>query len=126
MLSAGYYDAYYLRAQKVRALIARDFTEAFKTCDVLLTPATPGPAFAHRREDLRSRHHVPLRRVHGDGESRGLAGPRRPGGIERSGPAAGLQLIGKAFDEATLLRAGRAIETAANFTAKPQPWWRAA
>ena len=46
VLSAGYYDAYYARAQKLRTLIARDFTEAFKQCDVLLTPATPGPAFA--------------------------------------------------------------------------------
>ena len=68
VLSAGYYDAYYLKAQKVRSLIKRDFDEAFKDVDVILTPTTPSPAFAHRREVGRSRGDVSQRHLHGDGE----------------------------------------------------------
>ena len=75
VLSAGYYDAYYARAQKLRTLIARDFTQAFEKCDVLLTPATPGPAFAVGRKDRRSGVHVSQRRLHRDGESGRPAGP---------------------------------------------------
>ena len=74
VLSAGYYDAYYLKAQKVRTLIKRDFDEAWNKVDVVLTPTTPSPAFALRREDRRSARHVPRRHLHGDGEHGGPAG----------------------------------------------------
>ena len=126
VLSAGYYDAYYARAQKVRSLILRDFTEAFEKCDVLLTPATPGPAFAFgaNSDDPVAMYLNDVFTV--TVNLAGLPGLVVPGGLSAEGLPLGLQLIGKAFDEATVLRVGRAVETAANFTAKPQPWWRAA
>src|ERR1700761_3719527 len=125
VLSAGYYDAYYTRAQKIRALILRDFTEAYKKCDVLLTPATPGPAFA-----LGAKSNDPVSMYLNDVFTvtvnlAGLPGLAVPAGLTADGLPLGLQIIGKAFDEATVLRAGRSIETAANFTAKPQHWWAA-
>ncbi|HET7335749.1 MAG TPA: amidase, partial [Rhizomicrobium sp.] len=123
---AGYYDAYYLRAQKIRTLILNDFTEAYKKCDVLLTPATPGPAFA-----LGSKSADPLAMYLNDiftvtVNLAGLPGISVPAGLTADGLPLGLQIIGKAFDEATVLRAGQAIEDAANFSAKPTGWWRAA
>ncbi|MDE2181663.1 MAG: Asp-tRNA(Asn)/Glu-tRNA(Gln) amidotransferase subunit GatA [Alphaproteobacteria bacterium] len=126
VLSAGYYDAYYLRAQKVRALIARDFSRAFQACDVLLTPATPGPAFG-----VGDKTADPVAMYLNDVFTvtvnlAGLPGLSVPAGLTAAGLPLGLQLIGKAFDEATVLRAGRAIELAANFSAKPTAWWRAA
>lgn len=126
VLSAGYYDAYYLRAQKIRTLILNDFTEAYKKCDVLLTPATPGPAFA-----LGSKSADPLAMYLNDiftvtVNLAGLPGISVPAGLTADGLPLGLQIIGKAFDEATVLRAGQAIEDAANFSAKPTGWWRAA
>ncbi len=125
VLSAGYYDAYYLRAQKLRSLIARDFTEAFKQCDMLLTPATPGPAFAigEKISDPVTMYLYDVFTV--TVNLAGLPSLVLPAGLTESGLPLGLQFIGKAFDEATLLRAGRALEVAAQFTAKPQPWWRA-
>jgi aspartyl-tRNA(Asn)/glutamyl-tRNA(Gln) amidotransferase subunit A len=126
VLSAGYYDAYYARAQKLRTLIARDFTNAFRQCDVLLTPATPGPAFAFgaNADDPVAMYLNDVFTV--TVNLAGLPGLSVPAGLTAEGLPLGLQLIGKAFDEATVLRAGRAIETAANFTAKPQAWWRSA
>jgi aspartyl-tRNA(Asn)/glutamyl-tRNA(Gln) amidotransferase subunit A len=126
VLSSGYYDAYYTRAQKVRTLIARDFDEAYKTCDVLLTPATPGPAFA-----VGGKSDDPVGMYLNDVFTvtvnlAGLPGLAVPAGLTKDGLPLGLQIIGKAFDEATVLRAGRAIEVAANFSAKPEQWWRAA
>jgi len=126
VLSAGYLEAYYIRAQKIRALILRDFTQAFEKCDVLLTPATPGPAFA-----LGAKSADPVAMYLNDVFTvtvnlAGLPGLAVPAGLTGDGLPLGLQIIGKAFDEATVLRAGRSIEQAAGFTAKPQPWWRAA
>jgi aspartyl-tRNA(Asn)/glutamyl-tRNA(Gln) amidotransferase subunit A len=126
VLSAGYYDAYYTRAQKIRALILRDFEQAFEKCDVLLTPATPGPAFA-----LGAKSADPVAMYLNDVFTvtvnlAGLPGLAVPAGLTGDGLPLGLQIIGKAFDEATVLRTGRAVEQAANFAAKPQPWWRAA
>ncbi len=126
VLSAGYYDAYYLRAQKVRTLIARDFTEAFKKCDVLLTPATPGPAFA-----IGAKTSDPVSMYLNDVFTvtvnlAGLPGISVPAGLTADGLPLGLQIIGKAFDEATVLRVGRAVEQAAAFKAEPKVWWRAA
>ncbi len=126
VLSSGYYDAYYLRAQKLRSLIARDFTQAFESCDVLLTPATPGPAFAvgEKTADPVSMYLNDVFTV--TVNLAGLPGLSVPAGTTQDGLPLGLQIIGKAFDEATVLRAGRAVELAANFTARPMPWWRAA
>ena len=125
VLSAGYYDAYYLRAQKVRALIARDFTEAYKKCDVILTPATPAPAFAigEKVADPITMYLYDVFTV--TVNLAGLPSLVVPAGINDAGLPLGLQLIGKAFDEATLFRAGRALEIAAEFKAKPEKWWRA-
>jgi aspartyl-tRNA(Asn)/glutamyl-tRNA(Gln) amidotransferase subunit A len=123
VLSAGYYDAYYLKAQQVRTLIKRDFDEAFEKVDVLLTPTTPGPAFG-------------IGEVSGDPlqmylnaiftvtvNMAGLPGISVPGGLSPEGTPLGLQLIGKPFDEATLFRAGQVIEDAAGRFAPPQRWW---
>ena len=126
VLSSGYYDAYYIRAQKLRSLIARDFTEAFKACDVLLTPATPGPAFA-----VGSKAADPVAMYLNDVFTvtvslAGLPAIAVPAGLTADGLPLGLQVIGKAFDEATVLRAGRAIEIAANFNVRPEQWWKAA
>jgi aspartyl-tRNA(Asn)/glutamyl-tRNA(Gln) amidotransferase subunit A len=126
VLSAGYYDAYYAKAQKLRSLIARDFRDAFAACDVLLTPATPGPAFA-----IGGKSDDPVAMYLNDVFTvtvnlAGLPGLAVPAGLTESGLPLGLQLIGKAFDEATVLRAGLAIEEAARFNHKPANWWRAA
>jgi aspartyl-tRNA(Asn)/glutamyl-tRNA(Gln) amidotransferase subunit A len=126
VLSSGYYDAYYARAQKLRTLIARDFSEAFKKCDVLLTPATPGPAFGvgEKTADPVSMYLNDVFTV--TVNLAGLPGISVPAGLTASGLPLGLQFIGKAFDEATILRAARAIETTSGFDAKPAHWWRAA
>jgi aspartyl-tRNA(Asn)/glutamyl-tRNA(Gln) amidotransferase subunit A len=123
VLSAGYYDAYYARAQKLRTLIARDFAEAYTTCDVILTPATPGPAFAvgDKSDDPVAMYLNDVFTV--TVNLAGLPALAVPAGLTANGLPLGLQLIGKAFDEGTVLRAGLAIEQAANFTHKPQNWW---
>ena len=125
VLSSGYYDAYYARAQKLRTLIARDFDEAFKKCDVLLTPATPGPAFGvgEKTADPVSMYLNDVFTV--TVNLAGLPGISVPAGLTANGLPLGLQFIGKAFDEATILRAARAIELASGFDAKPVQWWRA-
>ncbi len=126
VLSAGYYDAYYARAQKLRTLIKRDFDRAFEACDVLLTPATPGPAFAvgEKTSDPVSMYLNDVFTV--TVNLAGLPGISVPAGLTANGLPLGLQLIGKAFDEGTLLRAAQAVETAADFRARPAPWWRTA
>ncbi|HEX7969124.1 MAG TPA: Asp-tRNA(Asn)/Glu-tRNA(Gln) amidotransferase subunit GatA [Stellaceae bacterium] len=120
VLSAGYYDAYYLKAQQVRTLIARDFSEAFKRCDVILTPTAPSAAFAigEKMDDpiamyLNDVFTVPVNLA-------GLPGLSVPAGLSSDGLPLGLQVIGRAFDEETVLRVGGVIEDAAKFTAKPQ------
>ncbi len=119
VLSAGYYDAYYLKAQRVRALIARDFTEAYKTCDVILTPTTPSAAFAigETADDpiamyLNDVFTVPVNLA-------GLPGISVPAGLSADGLPLGLHVIGRAFDEETLFRVAGVLESAANFTATP-------
>ncbi len=119
VLSAGYYDAYYLKAQKVRALIARDFTEAYKKCDVILTPTAPSAAFAigDNADDpvamyLNDVFTVPINLAV-------LPGISVPAGLSAEGLPLGLQLIGRAFDEETLFRVAGVLESAAAFTAKP-------
>jgi aspartyl-tRNA(Asn)/glutamyl-tRNA(Gln) amidotransferase subunit A len=123
VLSAGYYDAYYLKAQKVRSLIKRDFDTAFQEVDVILTPTTPSPAFA-----LGEKSGDPVEMYLNDiftvtVNMAGLPGMSVPAGLSSEGTPLGLQLIGRPFDEETLFRVGRAIEQAAGPLAKPQDWW---
>ena len=120
VLSAGYYDAYYIKAQKVRRLILNDFLESWKVCDALLSPATPSAAFAiGENEDdpvkmyLNDIFTVSLNLA-------GLPGMVVPAGLDKDGLPLGLQIIGKAFDEQTVFNACRALEEAANFNALPQ------
>jgi aspartyl-tRNA(Asn)/glutamyl-tRNA(Gln) amidotransferase subunit A len=125
VLSSGYYDAYYLRAQKLRTLIARDFADAYKKCDVLLTPATPGPAFA-----VGAKSADPVSMYLNDVFTvtvnlAGLPAISVPAGLTADGLPLGLQIIGRAFDEPTVLRAARALEVAANSRARPDDWWSA-
>ena len=120
VLSAGYYDAYYLKAQKVRALIAKDFDEAFTQCDALLTPTAPSAAFA-----IGDKSDDPIAMYLNDvftvtTNLAGLPGMSVPAGLSHDGLPLGLQVIGRAFDEETVLRIGGVIEKAAQFTAKPQ------
>jgi aspartyl-tRNA(Asn)/glutamyl-tRNA(Gln) amidotransferase subunit A len=124
VLSAGYYDAYYVRAQKVRTLIARDFAQAFERCDAILTPATPGAAFAlgEKTADPVSMYLNDVFTV--TANLAGLPAISVPAGLSDEELPLGLQVIGKAFDEQTVLRVGRAVERAAAFVAKPSPWWR--
>jgi len=119
VLSAGYYDAYYKKAQQVRALISRDFRAAFERCDVLLTPTAPTAAFAagEKMDDpvvmyLNDVFTVPASLA-------GLPGISVPAGLDREGLPLGLQLIGRAFDEETMLRAATALEQGVGFTARP-------
>ncbi|WP_439544628.1 Asp-tRNA(Asn)/Glu-tRNA(Gln) amidotransferase subunit GatA [Sandarakinorhabdus sp.] len=118
VLSAGFYDAYYTQAQKVRALIARDFATAFERCDVLLTPTAPSPAFAFGAKAdplamyLNDVFTVPASLA-------GLPAMSVPAGLSASGLPLGLQIIGRPLDEAGVLDAGLAIERAAGFTARP-------
>jgi len=123
VLSAGYYDAYYLRAQKVRTLIAEDFRKAWEQCDVLLTPSTPSAAFAVGRKVtdpvqmyLNDVFTVPANLA-------GLPGISVPAGVDKDGLPLGLQVIGKALDESSVFRAGAAVEAAAGGVAKPKQWW---
>jgi aspartyl-tRNA(Asn)/glutamyl-tRNA(Gln) amidotransferase subunit A len=119
VLSAGYYDAYYLKAQKLRALIARDFELAFKDVDVILTPSTPSAAFAEG-ENTDDPVQMYLNDVFTVTVNlAGLPGISVPAGLNAEGLPLGLQLIGRAFDEETLFRVGGVLESSANFTAKP-------
>ena len=111
-LSAGYYDAYYLKAQKVRTLIRQDFSTAFEQADVLLTPVAPTAAFriGEKTDDplqmyLSDIFTIPVNLA-------GTCGMSLPCGFTGSGLPIGLQLIGKPFDEPTILRAGHAFEQA--------------
>lgn len=124
VLSAGYYDAYYTKAQRVRTLIKKDFEQAFQRVDAILTPTAPNTAFplGAKTDDpitmyLNDVFTVPVNLA-------GLPGMSVPAGLSADGLPWGLQLIGRPFDEATLLRVGRTVEKAANFTAKPTAWWR--
>lgn len=123
VLSAGYYDAYYIKAQKLRTLIARDFDEAYRKCDVLLTPTAPGPAFGigEKTDDPISMYLNDVFTV--TVNLAGLPGISVPAGLNSEGLPLGLQLIGKAFDEATLFKVGEVIEKAAGLTPRPPAWW---
>jgi aspartyl-tRNA(Asn)/glutamyl-tRNA(Gln) amidotransferase subunit A len=109
-LSAGYYDAYYLKAQKVRTLIANDFKEAFKKCDVIVTPTTPTTAFG-----IGEKNDDPLQMYLSDVLTiscnlAGIPGISIPCGFSKAGLPIGLQILGNHFDEATILKAAHAYE----------------
>jgi aspartyl-tRNA(Asn)/glutamyl-tRNA(Gln) amidotransferase subunit A len=110
VLSSGYYDAYYLKAQKVRTLIARDFEEAFTRVDAIITPTTPTPAFrlGEKTDDPLAMYLADIYTVTGD--LAGVPGISVPCGKTASGLPIGLQVLGKHFDESTVLRVARAVE----------------
>ncbi|MDI7864401.1 Asp-tRNA(Asn)/Glu-tRNA(Gln) amidotransferase subunit GatA [Rhizobiaceae bacterium n13] len=125
VLSAGYYDAYYLQAQKVRTLIKRDFELSFAAgVDAILTPATPSSAFGVADQELAA---DPVKMYLNDiftvtVNMAGLPGIAVPAGLDHKGLPLGLQLIGRPFDEETLFRTAHVIEQAAGrFT--PAKWW---
>ena len=123
VLSAGFYDAYYTQAQKVRTLISRDFMDAFQTVDVILAPTAPTAAFG-----LGEMVSDPLAMYLNDvfavpASLAGLPAMSVPAGLDRQGLPLGLQLIGRPFDEQGVLDAGLAIESRAAFTARPAKWW---
>ena len=124
VLSAGYYDAYYLRAQQVRSLIKRDFDLAFEAgIDAILTPATPTAAFGLETMAMASPIEMYLNDIFTvTVNMAGLPGIAVPAGLTADGLPLGLQVIGKPFDEAMLFRTGKVIEDAAGrFT--PERWW---
>lgn len=123
VLSAGFYDAYYTQAQKVRALIARDFAQVWEHCDVLLAPTAPSAAFG-----LGENSDDPIAMYLNDvfavpASLAGLPAMSVPGGLDSQGLPLGLQIIGKPLDEQGVLNAGLAIEERAGFTARPERWW---
>jgi aspartyl-tRNA(Asn)/glutamyl-tRNA(Gln) amidotransferase subunit A len=125
VLSAGFYDAYYTQAQKVRTLIARDFAAAFEQVDVILTPTAPSSAFV-----LGEKSADPLEMYLNDVFSvpaslAGLPAMSVPCGLDRKGLPLGLHLIGRPFDEQGVLNAGLALERRAGFTARPEKWYKA-
>jgi aspartyl-tRNA(Asn)/glutamyl-tRNA(Gln) amidotransferase subunit A len=126
VLSAGYYDAYYVRAQKVRTLIKRDFERAFADgVDAILTPATPSAAFGIGDEDMQA---DPVKMYLNDiftvtVNMAGLPGIAVPAGKDGKGLPLGLQIIGKPFDEETLFAAARVIERSSGMDFSPTRWW---
>ena len=124
VLSSGYYDAYYIKAQKVRQLIKNDFDKAFKDIDAVLTPSTPSAAFkvGDKKDDpismyLNDVFTVPVNLA-------GLPAISVPTGYDKNKLPLGLQIIGKAFDEQTILNLSLAIEKRAGFKRKIPEWWR--
>ena len=123
VLSAGYYDAYYLKAQKVRACIMRDFEAAFAACDLILTPSAPTAAFP-----LGGKVSDPIAMYLNDvftvpASLAGLPAMSVPAGLDAEGLPLGLHLVGRPLDELGVLDAGLAIERAAAFRTEPQRWW---
>ncbi|WP_296707108.1 Asp-tRNA(Asn)/Glu-tRNA(Gln) amidotransferase subunit GatA [Rhodoblastus sp.] len=125
VLSAGYYDAYYLRAQKIRSLIKRDFDLAYQSgVDAILTPATPSPAFALGEKGSADPVEMYLNDVFTvTVNMAGLPGLVLPGGLSSDGLPLGLQLIGRPFEEETLFSLAQVIEEAAPKIGLPESWW---
>ena len=123
VLSSGYYDAYYLKAQKVRKLIKNDFDQAFKNVDAILTPSTPSSAFkiGEKTDDpvsmyLNDIFTVPINLA-------GLPAISIPAGIDAKGYPLGLQIIGKAFDEQNIFNIAYTMENHINFKNEIKSWW---
>lgn len=120
VLSAGYYDAYYLKAQKVRRLVRNDFDKAFAACDLILTPTTPATAFPIGDKSMAEN---PINMYLNDiftvsANLAGLPAMSLPVGLSAGGLPLGMQLIGRAFDEETVFKAGYALEQDAGFKRK--------
>jgi len=123
VLSAGYYDAYYLRAQKVRKKIFDEFAEAYKKVDLILTPSAPSAAFG-----LGEKSDDPVQMYLNDvftvtANLAGLPGASVPAGLDAQGLPLGLQLLARPFDEETMFKGMYALEQAAGFSARPDEWW---
>jgi len=123
VLSAGFYDAYFTKAQRVRTLIKQDFEKAFEQCDLILTPTAPSAAFG-----LGDKSADPIAMYLNDvfavpASLAGLPAMSVPGGLDEMGLPLGLHIIGRELDEQGVLNAGLAIEERAGFTAKPKRWW---
>src|SRR5438552_1279994 len=120
VLSAGYYDAYYLKAQQVRALLRQDFANAFKECNLILTPTTPTPAFrfGEKVDDPLAMYLNDIYTV--TANLSGVPGISVPCGLSSEGLPIGLQLLGPYWSESTLFRAAHAYETNRPFTARPR------
>jgi aspartyl-tRNA(Asn)/glutamyl-tRNA(Gln) amidotransferase subunit A len=125
VLSAGYYDAYYVRAQKIRTLIKRDFETVFSQgVDAILAPATPSPAFGIGEKGSGDPVEMYLNDVFTvTVNMAGLPGIAVPAGLSSNGLPLGLQLIGRPFDEETLFALGHVIEQSAPKTPTPDVWW---
>lgn len=120
VLSAGYYDAYYLKAQKVRALIRQDFANAFATCDAVLTPTSPTPAFlsGEKVDDPLAMYLNDVYTV--TANLAGVPGISVPCGLSTEGLPIGLQLLGPNWSEATLLNLAHAYQTSHPLNAQPR------
>ena len=123
VLSSGYYDAYYLKAQKVRRLIKNDFNNIFQKVDAILTPSTPTSAFkiGDKSNDpvsmyLNDIFTVPVNLA-------GLPGISIPAGLDKKGYPLGLQIIGKSFDEQNILNIAYSMEDKINFKFNLKEWW---
>ena len=123
VLSSGYYDAYYLKAQKVRRLIKNDFNNVFQKVDAILTPSTPSSAFkiGDKSNDpvsmyLNDIFTVPVNLA-------GLPGISIPAGLDKKGYPLGLQIIGKSFDEQNILNIAYSMEDKINFKFNLKEWW---
>ena len=125
VLSAGYYDAYYVKAQKIRTLIKRDFEDAYAAgVDAILTPATPSAAFGIGEKGASDPVEMYLNDVFTvTVNMAGLPGISVPAGITSDGLPLGLQLIGRPFDEEMLFALGAVMEEAAPKMTLPDPWW---
>jgi len=125
VLSAGFYDAYYNRARRVRTLIKRDFEDVFAAgVDAILTPATPSAAFGLGEVGNDDPVAMYLNDVFTvTVNMAGLPGVAVPAGLDAQGLPLGLQLIGKPWEEAELLSSAYALERSAGFVAKPEKWW---
>ena len=124
VLSSGYYDAYYLKAQKVRQLIKKDFDDNFKKVDAILTPSTPSSAFkiGEKTDDPVSMYLNDIFTV--PANLAGLPALSFPAGLDKQGYPLGLQLIGKTLDEQKILNIGYAFEKSFGFSNKIKKWWQ--
>src|SRR5204863_10189698 len=120
VLSAGYYDAYYLKAQKVRTLLRQDFMKAFEKCDAILTPTTPTPAFTfgEKVDDPLAMYLNDIYTV--TANLAGVPGISVPCGLSSAGLPIGMQLLGPNWSEANLLRMAHAYQAANPISARPR------
>ena len=123
VLSSGYYDAYYIKAQKIRSIIKNDFDNVFKNVDAIFTPATPNTAFPINREEV-----DPVQNYLNDiftvpANLAGLPAISIPFGLDNSGLPIGMQLITNSFEEQMLLNISKNLQDTINFSNQPTQWW---